>query len=387
MGLSEVCSLILGKQAEIRNCVKRALDNRDCPELRIMSTMLKSGADFSQIRDRLAGCGKALKYSLSYETTLPLVKPRAISIDIGRHCNLRCRICSQWKDNNDNRKLELDDVKGIIDQIHSFCPEAILEFSGQEPLMQKELLFQSLEYATGKGLTLALNTNGTLIGPATARRLVQYRFNHITVSLDAADPGIHDYMRNQDGAHKKAISALKHLLKSRGDSRIAIAVTAVITNINLDELLKLHRLAAGMGVDCLNYNAYTLDNSYFFNADATYEDEFWVTDDNQEKLKAIVDQLMRLKGKPQITNSRAQLKAIPGYFRDKQNFKKGACLAGYNYFHITNFGEVTVCGKGPHINLRKHTISMIWDSNEMRKTRLATQACGKPCLNNCFDLL
>jgi len=78
---------------------------------------------------------------------------------------------------------------------------------------------------------------------------------------------------------------------------------------------------------------------------------------------------------------------FPDYFEKRQKFNRGICLAGYNYFHITNFGEITVCGKGPKLNIRDWNIDEIWNSANFWDTRMKTTKCTKPCLNNCFELI
>jgi len=336
---------------------------------------------------------KRLRYLFSYYTLIPFVKPRGISIDISDKCNLQCRICNQWKDNNKNRKLSFKDIKRFMDKISEVFPTTIIEFSGQEPLLKKELLLKSLQYGKSKKLGLALSTNGTLIDQQTANKLVSLNIHHISISLDSVKPKVHDYLRNKEGSFKKAVQALQFLVQAKKLSeeiKMIISVTTVITNNNLDELLDVYSFAKKLGVDSINFNAYVPDNSYFFNKDVNYNDEFWVTKGKILKLNKIINKIIDLKKKnikPVIGNSIEQLKAISQYFDKKQEFNKRVCLAGYNYFHITNFGEVTVCGKGPHLNIKKDSIDKIWNSYDFLKTRIRVRECKIPCINNCFELV
>ncbi len=111
---------------------------------------------------------------------------------------------------------------------------------------------------------------------------------------------------------------------------------------------------------------------------------------NLPKLRKIIKELIKIKKnnrKPVIPNEISQLERISDYFDKRNNFSKGICLAGYNYFHITNFGEVTVCGKGPKLNIKDKEMNNIWLSPNFWLTRLSTLKCDKPCLNNCFELI
>jgi MoaA/NifB/PqqE/SkfB family radical SAM enzyme len=317
-------------------------------------------------------------------------KPKTISIDISERCNLKCRICKQWKDKNRHKKLDIKDIKKLIDQISNYFPETILEFSGQEPLLKKELLFDSLDYAKKKNIITALSTNGTLINEDTAKELIKKNLHHISVSLDGFEE-THNYIRNSRNAYQNVISGLKNLLryKKKLKSKTAIAVTTVITNKNFRELLPLYNFLNKLGVYCVNYNGYVLDNSYFFAPNEKYNNEFWIDSENIPTFSKIIDKIIELKekdSKPTITNDISQLKIMPEYFKLKNKFNKGYCLAGSNYFHITNFGEVTVCGKGPQLNIKDNDLMEIWTSKQMQETRKKVKECKIPCLNNCFDL-
>ncbi len=333
-----------------------------------------------------------LMYLVSYNTTIPLVKPKGISVDISDRCNLRCRICNQWKDSNKHKKLEFEDIKILIDQISKFCPDAMLEFSGQEPLLKKDLLLRCLEYASRKQLNLALSTNGVLMDEKTAEQFMRLNIHHIALSLDGFKE-TQDYLRNKKGCFEEVIKGLKLLggYKKNMGVDTTISITTVINDKNINELLELYDFLKEVQVDSINFNAYILDNSYFFNKKATYENnEFWVSSTRIRDLKEVINKLVALKkegSKPIITNPITQLRAIPSYFSNRNKFKKEICFAGYNYFHITNFGEITVCGKGPHLNIKDYGIEEIWKHPDFRKTRLAVQNCKKPCLSNCFELI
>jgi MoaA/NifB/PqqE/SkfB family radical SAM enzyme len=319
-----------------------------------------------------------------------LKNPKFISIDISNTCNLRCRICKQWKDENKHEKIKHKDMKTLIDQIKTYFPNTLLEFSGQEPLLKQDLLFNALLYANDVGVKTALSTNGTLVDKKIAKSLITYDMHHISISLDGFEK-THNYLRNSDKAFKSSLQGLKNLLlyKRKIKSDTAIAVTFVITALNFREIPKFYNFLKKLGVDCINFNSFVIDNSYFFDPSAPYDSEFWIKNKDLNDFKKIVSFLTELKkeeSKPTITNSLLQLKLMPDYFEKKQLFNSGKCLAGYNYFHITNFGEVTVCGKGPKLNIKSNNIRVIWLSKQFDRTRKKVENCKKPCLNNCFYL-
>jgi len=320
------------------------------------------------------------------------IKPKSVSIEVSDNCNLRCRICNQWKEQNNLKKLELKDFKKLIDEISGSFQDTTLEFSGPEPLTSQKLLFRALSYAQKKAVKTAISTNGALISRGIAEKLIAYNLNHISVSLDSPNPEVQDYLRNCKGLFGKNISSIKNLIKAKqkSGSKTIISITCTITDYNTSDLMGLYGLCRSLNVDSVNYNAYVIDNSYFNKDMRAYEkDEFWVKSKNIPNLKKNIKSIILLAnrhGKPTVATPLAVLEEVPAYFEKKELFHKGTCKAGSNYFHITNFGEVTVCGKGPHLNIKDYPLRDILRSEDFFKTLDETKKCKTPCLNNCFYL-
>lgn len=323
---------------------------------------------------------------------IPSIEPKNISIEISDKCNLKCRICNQWKEQNNLKKLEFKHIKKLINELSESFENTVLEFSGPEPLTNPKILFQALEYAKNKEVKTALNTNGSLIDKETAIRLIKNNLKHISVSLDSNKPKVQDYIRQCEGLFDKNVSAVKNLVETKQElcSKTIISVTCTITEYNVKNLIDIYDLCRSLKIDNINYNTYTIDNSYFNKNTSSYEkNEFWVKKENIKILKNSINQILnfsRRNCKPIIATSKEVLKEIPNYFQKKEKFQKGICKAGTNYFHITNFGEVTICGKGPHLNIKDYKLKDILRSEVFYQTLTKTKECKISCLNNCFYL-
>lgn len=338
----------------------------------------------SERRSRLA-------YSLSYRSNLPLTKPRGVSVEVSSACNLRCRICSQWRDPPGKQSLTPEDLRRIIAEMSRSFPGAVVEFSGQEPTLNRPLLMDALAYAQERGVPAALSTNGMLITQEYAKEIIATHPHHVSVSLDSVTPAIHDYLRNSPGSHSKASAAVKRLAeeKLRQGAQTAVSVTSVVCSQTVQELVGLHGLAGRLGADTINYNAFVLDNSYFLAREQGYGSEFWIGEDKMAELRSAVERLICLKRSkelPLITNDEWQLREMPRYFQEKERFVPRRCLAGYNYLHIHKHGDATVCGKGPFLNVKQYSLGDIWHSLSFARTRRAIRRCAAPCINNCYVL-
>lgn len=321
----------------------------------------------------------------------PLIHPKSISIEISDTCNLQCRICNQWKEKNKIKKLRFKHLKRLVNEISESFNDTVLEFSGPEPLTNQKLLFQILEYAKKKHVKTAISTNGSLINKI-ALQLINCNPKHISVSLDSHKPSIQDYTRNCKGLFNKNIESIKNLIEAKKElnSKTIISITCTITDYNAKSLTKVYNLCKSLAIDSINYNAYVIDNSYLNKNKPDYKkNEFWVKKENISGLKKEIVSIIKLAkrdNRPKIATPEKVLKEIPNYFQKKELFHKGICKAGTNYFHITNFGEITICGKGPHLNIKNYSLKDILRSEDFFKTLAETKKCAVPCLNNCFYL-
>src|SRR5512147_2733437 len=114
--------------------------------------------------------------------------------NITRTCNLKCVHC--YTDSEARRysgELTTAECKTVLDDLAEFKVPAVL-FSGGEPLLREDL-FELAAYARSKGLHVVISTNGTMIDRAVAQRLKDLQFAYVGISLDSADPAVHDRFR------------------------------------------------------------------------------------------------------------------------------------------------------------------------------------------------
>ncbi len=133
--------------------------------------------------------------------------------NITRTCNLKCVHCYSDSDAKAYEgELSGDEVRRVLDDLAAFRVPAVL-FSGGEPLVRPDL-FELIEYARGKGLHVVLSTNGTLITPEIARRLVDLKLAYVGISLDSATPEVHDRFRGTPGAFDRTMRGFRNCVEA-----------------------------------------------------------------------------------------------------------------------------------------------------------------------------
>src|SRR5208282_6004248 len=112
--------------------------------------------------------------------------PRLIFWEVTKGCNLRCVHCRATATELASPKdLPTAQCLNIIDQIAAFSnPNLVL--SGGEPLYRSDI-FQLAQYATDKGLHVALATNGTLVTREVAQKIVDAGVERVSFSLDGSN--------------------------------------------------------------------------------------------------------------------------------------------------------------------------------------------------------
>jgi radical SAM protein with 4Fe4S-binding SPASM domain len=132
--------------------------------------------------------------------------------NITRECNLRCKHCYiNAQRSSHPEELTLEEGIRFIDELAELEIPMII-FTGGEPLASKNF-FPFAYYAKAKKVRTALSTNGTLITHEVAKLLKSAGIGYAGVSLDAADPEIHDKFRGVSGAWEMAIAGIKNAQK------------------------------------------------------------------------------------------------------------------------------------------------------------------------------
>lgn len=159
-------------------------------------------------------------------------------------CNLKCRHCYQDAQRPLPDELTLDQQKAILDDLRR-NDTSWIALSGGEPLMGRNF-WPVVAYAGRLGFHLSVATNGTLLTPDTVARLVDSGVRYIEVSLDSADPAVHDVFRGGKGYWERTVRGIDAAV-AHPNVRVGLAPT--VTRLNLHELPRLIDFAIEHGVD------------------------------------------------------------------------------------------------------------------------------------------
>lgn len=194
---------------------------------------------------------------------VPVTPPR-IDLEPNNTCNLRCRHCQVTHWSKPAAHLDLPGFTRILSQFPGLL-SVKLQGMG-EPLLNRELA-DMLQEGEKRGISMQVISNGTILNPAVAGRLLTLNKTHLCFSLDGATAATFEAIRI-GASFEKVVGNIREIVRMRGSRNLPqISVTTVVTSTNLHEIPALVRLCKELGVDSLslqtaltNWGKQDLDN-------------------------------------------------------------------------------------------------------------------------------
>jgi radical SAM protein with 4Fe4S-binding SPASM domain len=309
---------------------------------------------------------------LERETDAGTALPHVVAWNLTRRCNLRCTHCyisaGPWE--SAEEELDTDEVRRITDEILALNPAPMFILSGGEPLVRDDLA-ELASYASGRGATVVVGTNGTLLTDARIRMLKDSGVLGVAVSVDSLKPEVHDKFRGRAEALERTTAALSRLREHRLD--FVIQTTA--TRSNRDEVPELIEWAARQGAVC--FNLYFLVPT---GRGAELGD--LAPDEHEALLGALAEAERRYRGVMMV-----RAKCAPHFIRRVHQQSPDSpvlnyrtrCPCGIDYCRITPDGKLTPCPYMPVAagDLRKQSFEEVWRTSPLLAALRSRELGGK----------
>lgn len=181
-------------------------------------------------------------------------------------CNFNCRHCyldaSQIKIPDE---LNHQEAEGFVADL-SRLGVSVLIFSGGEPLLRKDI-FELGRYASDKGLSCALSTNGALITKDVAKMIRGSGFHYVGISLDGKE-ATNDRFRQNKGAYRRTLEGLRNCQ----DAGLKVGLRFTLTRYNFKDLAHIFELTEKESVSrlCVYHLVYSGRGRVFLNRDLSH---------------------------------------------------------------------------------------------------------------------
>jgi MoaA/NifB/PqqE/SkfB family radical SAM enzyme len=294
--------------------------------------------------DRLFG--KHLKYAVRYGYLLPRVTENYVRLVLFRQkvlrgvefaltydCNCNCGHCSAaFLRDGAREPISLEVTRRTLADCIRLGALNI-NLTGGEILMRPDL--DELVRASRPWKTVvSVATNGVLLGHAQASRLKKLGVRIVTISLDSADPEVHDRSRGYPGCFQKVLEAVEHA-KGAG---LEVFLCTILTPENLEsgDIFKMVELARQKGVTL------TVNVSCAVGGWTQCKGVLLGTDSLKEFDRIVAMPHVRWEG--------------------GSNYLKEGCPAGVEKIYISPYGDVMPCNFA-HIsfgNVAEEPLPVIW---------------------------
>lgn len=307
--------------------------------------------------------------------------PRLIAWELTGRCNLKCVHCrASASMEQGDQELSTEEIKKTLDNIATFASPIII-LTGGEPLVRADV-YEIASYATGKGLKVVLGTNGTLLTPEVARRLVEAGIKRVSISIDCAYSGEHDGFRGVPGAFDQAMRGIE-ACKGAG---LPFQINTTVTSRNMGQLQEIADLAVRLGA--VAHHIFLLVPT---GRGKAIEDE----EISPEEYERVLEWMY----KAQKGGIHMKATCAPHYVRviSQRALEEGidtapgqtgldasgsGCLGGTGFCFISRTGDVNPCGYLPVKagNIREKPFREIWESAglfmDLRDRRQLKGKCG-----------
>lgn len=190
-------------------------------------------------------------------TLRPFAFPSRFAVEVCSECNLACSMCHHPNMRRPKGRMPMALWQKCADEIAQVSPrtECWFSFIG-EPLLEADLLLEMLAYGRAAGLeTLNVNTNGMLLKPNLADRLLHSGAATIVVGIDGFSKPTYERIR-VGGIREELYANVEYLVATRRamSSGPDVMVQFIEMDENADEVepFRAYWLARGATVKLRN---------------------------------------------------------------------------------------------------------------------------------------
>lgn len=163
---------------------------------------------------------------------------RLLAWETTRRCNLACAHCRAAAGQGPYPgELTTAEGRALLHDLAGMG-QVVVILTGGEPLLREDLL-ELAAYGNGLGLRMVAATNGTLLTPEIAARLLEAGVQRVSISIDGADAASHDRLRQVPGAFEGALSGIA----ACREAGLPFQINTTVTRANRQELPAIYELA------------------------------------------------------------------------------------------------------------------------------------------------
>lgn len=183
-------------------------------------------------------------------------------------CNQKCIHCVTDACTGGVSRLELNEVKSVLDDAISISNDAVVSFIGGEATIWKNFYELINDDKYKNTLYKKVNTNGTAIPDDKYEDFKKANFFEVRLSLDSEVPYEHDYLRGE-GTFEETV----HSIKKLKEAGVNVTTGTVVSKLNYNKLPAIIEFIKSLGIDVMHFFAFVADGRGNFHDELVLNDE------------------------------------------------------------------------------------------------------------------
>lgn len=280
--------------------------------------------------------------------------PEYLLWEITLRCNFKCIHCAARAGKPRENELTTDEALALCDQIAQLGIPGVALMGG-EPLLRRDWT-EIAAKLRDLGVHVGLITNGYFFDERVAQIAADLGFIQVGISLDGADPAIHNKIRGVPNSHERALRAIQIV------NDMQILYPTVITSINQHNIDQLHGMKDYLEKNTQNFLWIINDSS---DHEEGIKDESWTVDEKgYYQLATFINTYRGTCDTLNISGTHSLGYFAKG-FNNLHNFRWRGCEAGRTALGLRSNGDVAGCLilPDPFIegNVRTRGLADIWN--------------------------
>lgn len=180
-----------------------------------------------------------------------LKSPLAAQLELTDACNSACLHCyNYWRYLETGERIRIDPHTRTLDHFQQLLGYLIsnevrtVTFTGGEPFLRRDVLFDLVATAKGAGLKTGVNTNGALVTADDIGRLRDTGVDFLLVSLLSDDPTVHNRI-TKSRSHARTSASITSMVKAG----LRVAANMVVSVHNWDGVRPTAMYVRSLGLD------------------------------------------------------------------------------------------------------------------------------------------
>ena len=265
--------------------------------------------------------------------------PVYIHYAVTHRCNLKCKMCSVWKNANKNTELKIEDIKKLAKLLRKIGAVNI-SIGGGEPFLREDLP-EIISAFKSNNLRVRVLTNGVASTPEKIHNSIKAGLDDISISLDSLNPELQakiDGLKNSWFYKMQTFSLFSKFLPKRGNLPI---INTVVSSYNYRELPLIAKFANHIQFYVSFIPIHLAPETEKIDRFRNYAPDMEFKSFNQQLIDIYKTILKLKKQNKNIINSSIFLRNSTQYLFNKSVHWK--CHAGALYFSISPDGYFTIC--------------------------------------------